>query len=83
MPLGLLLFGQFQASWDGQPVTFAAGAARALQAYLALEAERPHQRELLAALLWPDQAQAAACANQRQALSRRRKALLSSRHSAR
>jgi predicted ATPase/DNA-binding SARP family transcriptional activator len=75
MRLGLRLFGQFQATWDGQPIIFASSTARALLAYLALEAERPHQREQLAALLWPDMSQAAAYANLRQALARVRKTL--------
>ena len=82
MPLGLMLFGLFQASWDGQPVTLATSAARALLAYLALEAERSHQRELLTALPWPVQPQAAAYANLRQVLSHVRKTLLGSQHSA-
>ncbi|HJZ49598.1 MAG TPA: BTAD domain-containing putative transcriptional regulator, partial [Roseiflexaceae bacterium] len=75
MRLGLHLFGQFQATWDGQPITFAASAARGVLAYLALDPDRPHQREQLAALLWPDMPQAAAYANLRQVLSRVRKAL--------
>src|SRR6478672_651656 len=75
MRLGLRFFGQFQATWDGQPITFAASAARGLLSYLALDPDRPHQREQLAALLWPDMPQAAAYANLRQALARMRKAL--------
>ena len=75
MQLSLVLFGPFQATWAGKLVTFPTGAARALLAYLALEADRPHPRELLAALLWPDQPQAAAYANLRQTLARVRKAL--------
>jgi predicted ATPase/DNA-binding SARP family transcriptional activator len=75
MRLGLRLFGQFQATWDDQPLSFTATAARALLVYLALSPDRPHQREQLAALLWPDIPQAAAYANLRQALARVRKAL--------
>src|SRR5689334_19376611 len=75
MRLELRLFGQFQATWGGQSIAFAANAARAVLAYLALDPDRPHQREQLAALLWPDMPQAAAYANLRQVLSRVRKAL--------
>jgi WD40 repeat protein/predicted ATPase/DNA-binding SARP family transcriptional activator len=75
MRLELRLFGQFEASWGEQPIVLASGAARALLAYLALEPARPHRRELLAALFWPDQPQAAAYANLRQVLARIRKAL--------
>ena len=75
MQLGLSLFGQFQATWDDHPITFTSNAARAVLSYLALEPDRPHQRERLAALLWPDLPQAAAYANLRQALARIRKTL--------
>ncbi len=75
MALTLTLFGSFQAHHANQPLTFATNAARALLAYLAVEADRPHSRELLAALLWPDVPQAAAFANLRQTLARLRKAL--------
>ena len=44
-------------------------------AYLAIEADRPHPREQLAALFWPEHSQSAAYANLRQTLSRLRKAL--------
>lgn len=53
--MGLLcvrLLGSFHVTLDGQPVTrFATDKARALLAYLAAEAERPHRREVLAGLL--------------------------------
>lgn len=41
---------------------------RALLAYLVVEADRPHRREALAALLWPDQTENAARQSLRQAL---------------
>lgn len=75
MRLGLLLFGAFQMTWDDEAITLSAGAARGLLAYLALEADRPHRRELVAALLWPDLPQTAAYANLRQTLARVRKVL--------
>jgi DNA-binding SARP family transcriptional activator len=47
---------------------FASEKARALLAYLAVEARQPHRREALAALLWPERAAASARANLSQAL---------------
>ena len=75
MQVSLSLLGPMEVTWAGQPVTFATTAARALLSYLALEADRPQSRELLATLLWPDQSQAAAYTNLRQSLARVRKAL--------
>jgi hypothetical protein len=55
MPLALALLGTFEVRRDGQPIhEFRAQSVRALLAYLALEANRPHEREHLCALLWPD-----------------------------
>jgi predicted ATPase/DNA-binding SARP family transcriptional activator len=48
---------------------------RALLAYLALEADRPHTRSALAGLLWPDEAEATARHNLAQALFNLRRAL--------
>jgi predicted ATPase/DNA-binding SARP family transcriptional activator len=47
----------------------------ALLAYLAVEADRPHRREALAGLLWPEQPEAAARNSLRQALHQLRRAL--------
>ncbi|HSR35406.1 MAG TPA: BTAD domain-containing putative transcriptional regulator, partial [Anaerolineae bacterium] len=53
--LSIRLFGPFEVELDGEPVTgFATDKARALLAYLAVEADRPHRREALAGLLWPE-----------------------------
>ena len=53
--MSLSLLGPFQATLDGQPVTgFKSNKVRALLAYLAVEADRTHRREVLAGLLWPD-----------------------------
>jgi DNA-binding SARP family transcriptional activator len=49
--LYLSLLGTFQASADKRTITgFATDKVRALLAYLAVEADRPHRREALAAL---------------------------------
>lgn len=48
--------GAFQVTLDGRPVTeFESNKVRALLAYLAVESDRPHSRDALMALLWPDQ----------------------------
>jgi predicted ATPase/DNA-binding SARP family transcriptional activator len=75
MGLSLTLLGPFQVTWDDRPVAFATGAARALLAYLAVEADRAHPREHLAALLWPEAAREGAATNLRQTLARVRRAL--------
>jgi DNA-binding SARP family transcriptional activator len=51
--LSISLLGPFQVSLDARPATsFESNKARALLAYLAVEADRPHRRDVLAALLW-------------------------------
>src|SRR3954470_8630998 len=67
--LSLSLFGQLQITSAGVPVTaFESDKARALLVYLAIESERAHRREALAALLWPDSTDSAARHNLRQTL---------------
>jgi DNA-binding SARP family transcriptional activator len=77
--LTLKLFGAFQALLDGAPVSsFATDKTRALLAYLAVEAvesDRPHRRETLAGLLWPDAGEAAARGSLSQCLSNLSKVL--------
>jgi predicted ATPase/Tfp pilus assembly protein PilF len=74
--LSLSLLGPFQVTLDGEPVTdFATDKARALLAYLAVEADHPHRREVLAGLLWPDESERKARQNLRQALSTLRQAI--------
>lgn len=49
------LLGPFESTLDERPVTgFSSNYVRALLAYLAVEASRPHSRQALASLLWPD-----------------------------
>ena len=75
-PLSLRFLGTFHASRDDVAVTsFRSDKARALLAFLALEADRPHRREALAALFWPDKSERAGKANLRQTLSRLKRAL--------
>ena len=74
--LALTFLGSFQVALDGRPVTeFATDRARALLAYLGVERDRPHRREALAALIWPDQPEDRARQSFRQALFHLRQAL--------
>jgi SAM-dependent methyltransferase len=76
--LDISLFGAFAVTLDDTPAnSFEADTARALLAYLALHAgaNAPCRRETLAGLLWPDQPNAEARHNLRQALTRVRKAI--------
>jgi len=74
--LSLSLLGTFQASAGERPITnFATDKVRALLAYLAVEADRPHRRDTLAALLWPEWDDSGARGNLRLALHRLREAL--------
>jgi DNA-binding SARP family transcriptional activator len=74
--LSLSLLGPFQATLDGEPVNaFESDKVRALLAYLAVEADRPHSRDKLAGLLWPERPDRDARNNLRYALSNLRKAI--------
>ena len=70
------MFGPFLVTLDGIAVSgFTSKKAQALLAYLAVEAARPHSREELAGLLWPDYAEASARANLRSVLANVRRVL--------
>jgi DNA-binding SARP family transcriptional activator len=74
--LRIQLFGAFHATADGVPLTgFASDKVRALLAYLAVESDRPHRREALAGLLWPDYPEGSARANLRRAFANLRKVI--------
>ncbi|HSG16024.1 MAG TPA: BTAD domain-containing putative transcriptional regulator [Anaerolineae bacterium] len=65
----LSLLGPFQLRLDGIPVShWKSKKVQALLAYLAVEDGRPHHRDSLAAMLWPDQPDRAARDNLRYAL---------------
>lgn len=75
-PVQIALFSSFEATRDGQPIPgLTSSKIQALLAYLALEADRAHPRETLAALLWPDHSGHNAMQNLRQSLSRLQRAL--------
>lgn len=74
--LSLSLLGLWQATLNGEPITaFESDKVRALLAYLAVESERPHRRESLAALLWPERPERNARQNLSQALFNLRKGI--------
>jgi predicted ATPase/DNA-binding SARP family transcriptional activator len=68
--LTLSLLGSLQVTLDAKPVTdLRYDKLRALLCFLAVEADRPHRRNALVGLLWPDLSEEAARANLRQALA--------------
>ncbi len=70
-PLTLTLLGTFHVQHASATLTeFHSNSVRALLAYLAVEADRPHERKLLGELLWPDEPAAKGLLNLRQALYR-------------
>jgi WD40 repeat protein/DNA-binding SARP family transcriptional activator len=74
--LEIFLLGSFHVTLDSELLTnFESDKARALLAYLAVEADRPHRREALAGLLWPDTPERTARTNLRSALANLRQVL--------
>jgi DNA-binding SARP family transcriptional activator len=74
--LSINLLGPFQVTLDGKTTPgFEYDKVRALLAYLAVEAGRPHRREALAGLLWPEQPETTARNSLRTALSKLRLAI--------
>ncbi|KAB7622561.1 BTAD domain-containing putative transcriptional regulator [Alkalilimnicola sp. S0819] len=73
--LSLYLFGGFRALVDERALSGIYDHVRALLAYLAVEPNKGHRREVLAELLWPYESEEVARRNLRQALSRLRTAL--------
>ncbi|MEW5957004.1 MAG: AAA family ATPase [Chloroflexota bacterium] len=74
--LSLSLLGGFEVTLDGEPIAaFGTDKARALLAFLAVEAARPHRRAELAGMLWSDLPEKKAAHNLSQTLLRLRRAL--------
>lgn len=68
--LEIHLLGSFQVTRGKIPTTgFESNKVRALLAYLAVEADTPHQRRKLAAMFWPEFPESTALSNLRYALS--------------
>lgn len=67
--LSLTLLGSMQVEVNGEPARgIESSKGRGLLAYLAVESDRPHSRESLATLFWPDEDQTTALRNLRQSL---------------
>src|SRR4051812_6614900 len=74
--LALALLGSLLVTLDESPVTgLAYDKVRALLAYVSMETEQPLSRDVLAALLWPDQPSESSRGNLRKALATLRQAL--------
>ncbi len=74
--LEISLFGPFQVRLAGKLVrSFPTIKAQALLAYLAVETGKPHRRETLAGLLWPEQPEELSRASLRQAIFQLRQIL--------
>ena len=73
--LDVKLLSQFEILRDARRLTIPTRNAQALFAYLLLNAGKPHRRERLAGLLWPDSSEDNARSNLRHELWRLRKAL--------
>jgi len=73
--LSVSLLGSCEVTLDGSPVTFAYDKVLALLAYLTVEADRAHRRDVLATLLWPDYPNRVARTNLRNALLHLRTAI--------
>ena len=74
--LSLRVLGPFQVTFDDKDVSgFASDKVRALLAYLVLSPDRPHRREALAGLLWPESPERSARTNLRNALANLRQVI--------
>lgn len=74
--LSIRLLGGFQVDNDGVPaIDFKSDKVRALLAFMAVEADRPHPRDSLAWLLWPNSPDRAALTNLRSVLANLRRVI--------
>ncbi len=74
--LSLTFLGSFQATLNGRPITaFRSAKVQGLLAYIALTGDRTHNRDSLAAFLWPEAPDSVAKKNLRQSLYQLRRVL--------
>ncbi len=72
----MVLLGAFYAELDNQPLTrFGSAKTQGLLAFLAMTAGQPHARAVLATMFWPEENQASASHNLRQAIYHLRRLL--------
>jgi DNA-binding SARP family transcriptional activator/Leucine-rich repeat (LRR) protein len=73
--LNLSLLGTLAITVDGNPIEVASNHGRALLLYLVVEKSRPHRREALAEMFWPEKPEGVARNSLKQALSNLRRAM--------
>jgi DNA-binding SARP family transcriptional activator len=74
--LGITLFGSLQIAFDDKPIRgIAADKIRGLLIFLAVEADQPHRRNVLAEMFWPNRQNGVARKNLKQAIANLRKVL--------
>ncbi|MES0344099.1 MAG: BTAD domain-containing putative transcriptional regulator [Anaerolineales bacterium] len=74
--LCITLFGSLQIAFDNKPISgIASDKVRGLMVLLAVEADRPHRRDFLAEMFWPNKPNGVARNNLKQAIANLRKAL--------
>ena len=74
--LGITLFGSLQIAFDNKPISgIASDKVRGLLVLLAVEADRPHRRDSLAEMFWPNRQNGVARNNLKQAIANLRKVL--------
>jgi predicted ATPase/DNA-binding SARP family transcriptional activator len=78
--LQIKLLGPLQITLDGVALAFRYEKVRALLAYLAAEADRPHTRATLAGVLWPESPEVDARRNLSQALFQLRQTIRDTDH---
>jgi len=74
--LGITLFGSLQIASDDKPISgIASDKIRGLLIFLAVEADQPHRRNVLAEMFWPNKPRGVARNNLKQAIANLRKVL--------
>ena len=74
--LDISLFGSLQIASNNKPINgIASDKVRGLLVFLAVEADRPHRRDFLAEMFWPNRSRGVARNNLKQAIANLRKVL--------
>ena len=67
--LEVSLLGPLEITVDGKPIEVVSNYVRALLCFLVIEKHRPHRREALAEMFWPEKPEGVARNSLKQALS--------------